>query len=71
MPIQPFFFGDGYTPRRSDPKRVVWCKKLGEYQEHLKSSGLDLATNNPEPNDTIRILNQKLLFAMNGIKYTG
>ena len=66
---QPQFFGDGHTPRRSDPKRVVWCKKLGEYQDGLGVAAL--SANNPEHHDTIRTLMQKLLFALNGLPYTG
>lgn len=66
---QPSFFGDGHNQRRSDPKRVVYCKKLGEVQDGLGGSALP--ANNPEHNDTIRILLQKWLCALNGIAYTG
>ena len=66
---KPTFFGDGYTPRRSDPKRVVWCKKLGEYQDSIGISALP--QNDPAINDTIRVLMQKLLCARNSVSYTG
>jgi hypothetical protein len=65
---QPSFFGDGHTPRRSDPKRIVWAKKLGDYQDSLASP---LPANNPAPGDTERILMQKLLCALNSVSYTG
>jgi hypothetical protein len=65
---QPSFFGDGHNQRRSDPKRIVWCKKLGEFQDSITTP---LPANNPMPNDTIRVLMQKLLCAFNGVPYTG
>lgn len=66
---KPSFFGDGHNQRRSDPERVVYCKKLGEVQDGLGASAL--AANDPQHNDTIRILTQKWLCALNGVPYTG
>lgn len=66
---QPSFLGDGHNQRRTDPKRIVWCKKLGEYQDSL--AGIALPANNPRPHDTVRVLMQKWLFALNGTSYTG
>lgn len=66
---QPSFYGDGHDQRRSDPKHVVLCKKLGEVQDSLGGSALP--ENNPQPGDTNRILIQKWLYALNGLPYTG
>lgn len=66
---QPLFLGDGYDPRRSDAKWVVWAKNLGRYQTGLGGSALD--ENNPNRSDTLRILKQKLLCAIDRVRYTG
>lgn len=66
---QPDFLGDGHTQRRSDTKWLVWAKTLGEYQDSLGGSAL--AANNPRRSDTLRILKQKLLCAIDGVTYTG
>lgn len=69
---RPTFFGDGHTPRRSDPQRIIICKKLGEIQDAIEASGGTIfAANDPQINDTVRILLQKILNALNGTAYTG
>lgn len=69
MPGLPSFLGDGYDSRRSDAKWVVWAKNLGRYQSGLGSSAL--SANDPARSDTLRILKQKLLCAIDGVPYTG
>lgn len=61
------FLGDGSTPRRSDAKRIRWVKMLLNYQSISGS----LAANEPQINDPIRVIKQKLLCSLLGQSYTG
>jgi hypothetical protein len=61
------FLGDGYTPRKTDPKRIRWVKILMKFQDQGGTS----TTNDPLPGDPLRVIKQKVLCSIKGQEYTG
>ena len=64
---QPTYYAEGTTPRLRDTRYRVMTKILGETQ----NLGGALSANNPKPFDTMRVLKQKWLNAIDGTAYTG
>lgn len=64
---QPTFLGDGDEQKRGDTRWLRWVKMLGQYQNRLGA----LSANNPQRGDSLRVVKQKLLNAVNGTSYTG
>lgn len=62
MADQPDYYAEHTTPLQQDTRLRVWTKVLGHYQN---LPGADPA-NNPEKQDTLRIIRQKTLKAVNG-----
>lgn len=64
---QPDYYEEGATPRRRDTLLRVWTKALGARQ-NLDGA---LSANNPRRQDTLRVIKQKTLNAINGTEYNG
>lgn len=62
MATQPEYYAEGTSPLPQDTRLRVWTKILGGYQN---LPGADPA-NDPKKEDTLRIIKEKTLRAVNG-----